>query len=149
MGEKIIAVNKKALFDYEFEKRYEAGIALTGAEMKAIRAKKVNLQGSFVRLRYTPGKADPEAVALNLHIGTGENPTRTRTLLLHRNEITQLIGKLEEKRMTMIPVRLYLKRGLAKLELGLGKARKKHDKRERLKKKQQQRDVEREVFGRE
>ncbi len=149
MAEKVITVNKKALFDYEFEKRYEAGIVLTGAEIKAIRAGKANLQGSFARLRYHRNENNPEMVALNLHIGAGENPTRTRKLLLHRHEISQLIGKLEEKRMTIIPIRLYLKHGLAKLELGLGRGRKKHDKRERLKKKQQQRDIEREVFGRE
>ncbi|MCA9388803.1 SsrA-binding protein SmpB [Candidatus Berkelbacteria bacterium] len=138
MGQKIVSVNKKALHDYEFEHRYEAGLVLSGLEIKAVRAGKVNLQGSFARLKRT--NKEPEMIVVNLHIGAGENPTRSRKLLLNRKEINYLIGKLEEKRMTLVPTQLYLKRGLAKLEIGLGKGRKLHDKRERLKKKQQRRE---------
>lgn len=138
MKQKTVSVNKKALHDYEFERRYEAGLVLSGPEIKAVRAGKVNLQGSFARLKRTDKQ--PEMVVVNLHIGVGENPTRSRKLLLNRKEINYLIGKLEEKRMTLVPTQLYLKRGLAKLEIGLGKGRKLHDKRERLKKKQQKRE---------
>ncbi|MBI2590230.1 SsrA-binding protein SmpB [Candidatus Berkelbacteria bacterium] len=145
MGEFVIATNKRAYHDYELLAQYEAGIVLTGNEIKAVRAKKVNLQGSFARVRYTRDVGEPELVVFNLHIGAGEIPTRTRKLLLHRGEIQKLIGKLQEKRLTLIPVRLYLKRGRAKLELGLGRGRKQYEKRERLKQKHRKRDLEREL----
>lgn len=143
----LISDNRRALHDYDILERYEAGLVLTGEEIKAIRAKKVNLSGSYGRLQYPAGSSQPEAVVLNLHIGAGSQPTRTRKLLLHRAEIDRLIGKLEEKRLTLIPVRLYLKGGLAKLELGLGKGRQLYSKRDRKKRKDLEREVQRELRG--
>src|SRR3990167_6624666 len=147
MGELIIARNRRALHDYEILEHYEAGLVLTGEEIKAVRAKKVNLSGSYGRLQYPQGGGDPEAVVLNLHIGAGTNPTQTRKLLLHREEINRLIGKLEEKRLTLIPLRLYLSRGFAKLELGLGKGRQLYSKKDRKKRKDLERDIQRELRG--
>ncbi|MBI4185634.1 SsrA-binding protein SmpB [Candidatus Berkelbacteria bacterium] len=143
MSDFTIATNRRAWYEYEILEKLEAGLVLSGIEIKAVRAKKVNLAGSFVRLRYGPGNAQPEATILNLHIGTGVQPTRTRQLLLHRHEINKLIGKLEEKRLTMIPLRFYLKRGLAKLELGLARGKQLHSKRESKRRKDIQRDIDR------
>lgn len=145
MGVLEISANKKAFHNYEFLERYEAGLVLTGQEIKAVRARKVSLPGSFARLVYAVESRDPELVVVNLHIGAGEDPTRTRKLLMKRQEITRLIGKVQESGLTLVPVRLYLKRGLAKLEIALSKGRKLHDKRERLKRKHRQRDLEREL----
>lgn len=145
MGVLEIAANKKAFHNYEFLDRYEAGLVLSGEEIKAVRARKVSLPGSFARLVYGVESHDPEIVVLNLHIGAGADPTRTRKLLLKREEINRLIGKVQEQGLTLVPVRLYLKRGLAKLEIALARGRKLHDKRERLKRKHRQRDLEREM----
>ncbi len=147
MAEHIVSINKRALHDYEFDKHIEAGLVLLGAEIKAIRAGKVNLRGSFARIAYSRTGGEPELVVTNLHIGAGDAPTRTRTLLVHRKEIDQLIGKLQEKRLTLIPTKLYLKRGFAKLELGLGRGRKQYEKRDRLKRKHRKRQLERDLHG--
>lgn len=138
---KIVVQNKKAFAEYDILEKYEAGIVLTGAEIKAIRAGKVNLKGSFARI--FGGKKQLEIYAVNLHIGITEgDPTRSRKLLLHRKEINRLIGKIEQKGLTLLPLRLYFKKNLAKLELGLGRGLKLHSKKEKLKK----RDIEREIF---
>lgn len=147
MSEYVISFNKKAVHDYEFEKHYDVGLVLRGIEIKAIRAKKVNLRGSFVRVQYPRGGGDAELVVTNLHIGAGDNPTQSRKLLLHRKEIGQLVGKLQEKRLSLIPIKLYLKRGFAKLELGLGRGRKLYEKRERLKRKHKKRTLDRDLRG--
>lgn len=147
MGEHVVSLNKKALHNYEFDKHYDAGLVLAGAEIKAIRAGKVNLRGSFARVQYPRTGGEAELVVTNLHIGAGDNPTQTRKLLLHRKEIDQLIGKLQEKRLTLIPIKLYLKRGFAKLELGLGRGRKQYEKRDRLKRKHRKRALERDIRG--
>ncbi len=147
MGEYVISLNKKALHDYEFQKHYQAGLVLQGAEIKAIRAGKVNLRGSFGRIQYPRTGGEPELVVLNFHIGAGEHPTRTRKLLLHRREIDQLVGKLQEKRLTLVPIKLYLERGFAKLELGLGRGRKQYEKRDRLKRKHKKRALDRDIRG--
>lgn len=147
MGEHVVSLNKKALHDYEFDKHYDAGLALAGAEIKAIRAGKVNLRGSFARVQFPRMGGEAELVVTNLHIGAGDNPTQTRKLLLHRKEIDQLIGKLQEKRLTLIPIKLYLKRGFAKLELGLGRGRKQYEKRDRLKRKHKKRALDRDLRG--
>ncbi|MEK7184406.1 MAG: SsrA-binding protein SmpB [Patescibacteria group bacterium] len=147
MGEYVISLNKKALHDYEFDKHYQAGLVLHGGEIKAIRAGKVNLRGSFARIQYPKGSGDAELVVTNFHIGAGEDPTRTRKLLLHRKEINQLMGKLQEKRFTLIPIKLYLARGYAKLELGLGRGRKQYEKRDRLKRKHKKRALDRDMRG--
>lgn len=147
MAEHTVSLNKRALHDYEFDRHIEAGLVLVGAEIKAIRAGKVNLRGSFARIEYPRHGGEPELVVTNLHIGAGDNPTRTRKLLVHRKEIEQLIGKLQERRLTLIPVSLYLKRGFAKLDLGLGRGRKQYEKRDRLKRKHRKRQTERELRG--
>jgi len=164
---KEVSSNKKAYHDYEITDRYEAGIVLTGAEIKAIRAGKVNLTGSHARIlhgaiSHSPfavsqnqkvkgqwlkansqkliAKSQPELFLINMHIGIKEgDPTKTRKLLMHRSEIDKLIGKTQIKGLTLIPTRLYLKKGRAKIELGLGRGKKLHDKRETIKK----RDLER------
>lgn len=145
MSQLVLATNKRALHDYEILEHYEAGLVLTGPEIKAVRAKKLNLRGSYGRLQYQTGSKDPEATVLNLHIGTLHDPTRTRKLLLHRHEIDRLVGKLEEKRLTLIPLRLYLKRGMAKLELGLAKGKQLYSKKESKKRKDMQREVDRAI----
>ena len=140
-----IAANKKAFHNYELLERLEAGLVLTGAEIKAVRKRTVSLPGSFARLVSATDSREPEVVVVNLHIGVSDDPTRTRKLLLNRVEINRLIGKVQQQGLTLVPVRLYLKRGLAKLEIALAKGRKQHDKRERLKRKHRQRALEREM----
>lgn len=136
---KTIAVNKKAFHEYEITEKLEAGIVLTGAEIKAIRAHKINLTGSYARILAHP---KPELFWLGGNIAVEHaDPTRTRKLLIKREEINRLIGKAQEKGLTLIPLSLYLKKGRAKLEVGIGRGRKLHDKREKLKK----RDLEREL----
>lgn len=137
---KEIAASRKAYHDYEISDRFEAGIVLNGMEIKAIRAGKVNLTGAHAKiLTIKQGNKvtiiKPELYILNLHIGvkTGDH-TRTRKLLMHRSEIDKLIGKTQIKGLTLIPTRLYLKNGRAKIELGLGRGKKLHDKRETIKK---------------
>lgn len=145
MAEYEISANKKAFHNYDLQERFEAGLVLTGDEIKAVRERKVNLAGSFARLTYNTSSRNPELVVLNLHIGAGPEPTRTRKLLMKREEINRLIGKIQEKGLTLVPVRIYLKRSFAKLELALAKGRKIHDKRERLKRKHRQRELDREM----
>lgn len=131
-------VNKKAYHDYKIADTFEAGIVLTGDEIKAIRAKGVNILGSYAKII----SGEVFWLGGNFNIPDG---TRTKKLLLHKDEIKKLIGKLEEKGYSLVPLKLYLKRGKAKLELGLGKGLKKSDKREIIKKKDQQREAERGV----
>jgi SsrA-binding protein len=130
-GEKLIASNKKAFHEYFVLEKYEAGLALVGTEVKSAREGRVNLKEAYALVR------DGEAFLLNCHIspytyGNRENhdPTRTRKLLLHRQEIRKLIGKTQEKGLTLVPLRVYLKRGRVKVELGLARGKKTHDKRE-------------------
>lgn len=146
MKKKIIAQNKKARHDYNIAETLEAGIALTGTEIKSIRAGKVQLRDSFAQIR------DGEVFALNIHISpveTGElrtfEPARTRKLLLHKREIRHLIGKTKEKGYTLILLALYLVNHLAKVELGLGKGKKIYDKRRQLAEKAAKREIEREI----
>lgn len=143
----LISHNRRAYHDFDILEEFEAGLVLTGAEIKAVRAGKAQLQGGFARLTLTPGVKNPELVITNIHIGVVDDPTRTRKLLMKREEINRLIGKLQQERLTLIPLKLYLKRGFAKILLGLSKGRKLHDKRERLKQKHRKRDLERELRG--
>jgi SsrA-binding protein len=129
-GEKTVAVNRKAGFDYEFLERYEAGLELTGTEIKSIREGKVNLRDAFARIQ------SGEMWLHNLHIAEypaasrfNHEPTRTRKLLLHKDQIAHLAGALEQRGLTLIATRLYLKRGRAKIELAVGRGRKSYDKR--------------------
>lgn len=127
--------NKKARFDYEILENYEAGIELNGYEIKAIRAHKINLTGSHARIM------SGQVYWLGGIIGVPEgDQQRTRRLLLKRNEINKIFGKLSKEKLTLIPLKLYIVRGKAKLLLGLGRGKKQKDKRESLK----QRDLERE-----
>jgi len=136
-----IAKNKKAYFDYEFLERFEAGLVLTGAEIKSIRAKHAQLAGSYVKILLGKNKK-PELFAVNINIANSPEPTQTRKLLVHKKELSHLIGKVEQKNLTLIPLRLYLKKNRwAKLEFALARGRKKFDKRELLKKRDQERDL--------
>lgn len=132
----ISIVNKKAHFDYQILDSIEAGIALVGLEIKALRARKVTIAGSYVKI------INGEVFWLggNFDVTDGDRQ-RTRKLLLHASEISRLIGKSAEQGLTLVPIKLYLKRGKAKLEVGICKGLKKYDKREVLKKKDQSRDA--------
>ncbi|MDQ0338419.1 SsrA-binding protein [Caldalkalibacillus uzonensis] len=141
---KVVAQNKKASHDYYIEDTYEAGIVLTGTEIKSIRAGKVNLKDSFARIK------NGEVFLMNMHISPYEqgnrfnhDPLRTRKLLLHKREINKLIGLTKEKGYALIPLKIYLKRGLAKIDLAVAKGKKLYDKRETMKKRDAQREIER------
>jgi SsrA-binding protein len=140
--EKIIATNKKAYHDYFILDQLEAGIALFGTEVKSIRAGRINLKDSYAAV-----KGD-EAFLHNCHIspyshGNRENhePTRIRKLLLHSREIRKLIGKTQEKGLTLVPLRVYLKRGKIKVELGVARGKKLFDKRETERRKEVDREA--------
>jgi len=142
MGIKIIATNKKAYHEYYIEDTFEAGIMLTGTEVKSIRAGKVNLKESFCRIK------DGEIFINNMNIspyefGNRENhdPTRIRKLLLHHAEIDKLIRLTEQKGMTMVPTKIYFKQNYVKLEIGIGRGKNLHDKRQSLKSKEADREM--------
>ena len=142
----IISKNKKARFNYEILERFEAGISLKGTEVKSIRSGNISLDESYAQIR------DNEIFLLNLHVspyeqGNRENhePTRTRKLLLHRQEIKKLIGKIQQKGLTLLPISLYIKKGIIKVELALGRGKRLVDKREDLKKKSIEREIDRYV----
>lgn len=146
-GEKLVATNPVARQNYSIEELVEAGIMLTGTEIKSIRAQAPNLRDSFVEVRPSAGKA-LEAWLLNCHIAPythgniwNHDPLRKRKLLLHRHQIERIFGAITQKGLSVVPTRMYLKEGRAKLELGLGKGKKKHDKRETLKKKSAEREM--------
>ncbi|MGL4619434.1 SsrA-binding protein SmpB [Chroococcidiopsis sp.] len=144
-GYKVLSDNRKARFLYDILETYEAGLQLMGTEVKSIRAGKVNLQDGYALVR------NGEAWLINVHISPYTNssqyfnhdPRRTRKLLLHRQEIRKLIGKVEQQGLTLVPLKLYLKRGLVKISIGLAKGKKLHDKREDLKRRQDQREIQR------
>lgn len=128
---RVIAENRRARFDYFIEERYEAGLALQGWEVKSLRAGKAQIAEAYVFLR------DGEAFLLGAHITplntasthTLADPTRTRKLLLNRSELSHLVGAVERKGYTLVPLELYWKNGRAKLQVGLAKGKKQHDKR--------------------
>lgn len=141
---KTVANNKRARFEYQILETFEAGIVLTGTEIKSVRANQVNLRQSFVR----PIK--DELWLVDAHIseykhGNRENhdPTQPRKLLLHRREIDKIVDSLNQKGLTVVPTRMYLKKGLAKLEIGLGRGKKLHDKRKDIAKRDSNRQIER------
>lgn len=143
---KTIATNRKARHDYFIDETYEAGLVLTGTEIKSIRAGHVNLRDSFAVVK------EGELWLMNAHIapydqGTYANhePRRSRKLLMHRREINRIAGKLQEKGFTLVPLRLYLKNNLAKVELGLGRGKKQYDKRAALREKETRREIDRVV----
>lgn len=142
MSEKVICNNKKAYHDYFIEEKYEAGMVLTGTEVKSLRMGKANLNDSFALVK------SGEAFLNNLHIspydfGNRENhdPDRMRKLLLHKKEIVKLFSKVREQGYSLVPLRLYFKNGKVKVEMGLAKGKKLYDKREDLKQKDQKREM--------
>ena len=126
-----IALNKVARHDYFIEEKYEAGLALQGWEVKSLRDNRVQLKESYVVIQkgeaYLFGAHITPMASASTHVKT--DPTRTRKLLLHREELSKLIGLIERKGYTLVPLALYWKRGKAKLEIGLAKGKKQHDKR--------------------
>lgn len=147
--EKIVCVNRKARHDYFIDETYEAGLVLQGSEVKSLRDGKANLKDSHARI------LRGEAVLLNSYISPysaanqfNHDPTRTRKLLLHKREIQRLTGKVKERGLTLVPLRLYFKDGRAKVELGLARGKKLYDKRETLRKRVAQREVERSLKSR-
>jgi SsrA-binding protein len=146
---KVISVNRQAYHDYFVEETFEAGIELTGTEIKSIRAGKVNLRGAYARI------INGEVWLENAHIavydeGSYQNhdPLRPRRLLLHRRQIDYLTGKVQAKGLTLIPLRLYLKNDLAKVELGLCRGKKLYDKRSAIAEREAQRAIARVVKSR-
>ena len=144
IGQKYIADNRKARHDYFIHETYEAGIALTGTEVKSLRQGKVNLKDSYCRIDMG------EVFLYHMHISPYEqgnrfnhDPLRTRKLLLHKYEIAKLIGTTKEKGYTLIPLNLYFKRGKVKVTLGLATGKKLHDKRQSLMEKEAKREIER------
>lgn len=143
-GIKLIANNKKAYFDYFILEKYEAGIELFGTEVKSVRLGHCSVKESFVRI----DKA--QVYIYGMHISPYEkgnifnkDPLRVRRLLLHKTEIIKLASKLKEKGLTLVPLRVYFKNSLVKVELGLARGKKNYDKREAIAKKDQQRDIDR------
>jgi SsrA-binding protein len=143
-GEKIIAQNKTARLNYFIEDTYEAGIALVGTEVKALREGKANLKDSYALVK------DGEVFIHEMHIspytyGNRENhdPLRVRKLLLHKGEIKRLYGKSRERGLALIPLKLYFKSGKVKIEIGVGRGKKLYDKRESLRVKDDRREIER------
>ena len=142
---KVIVTNRQAHRDFSFERTYEAGLELAGSEVKSLRAGKANLKGSFARVE------SGELFLYNMHISPYKfsrddyDPLRPRKLLLHRNEIKQIEVSLTQKGCALVPLRVYFKRGYAKVELGLGRGKKLFDKRQALKEKQVKRETDREL----
>lgn len=145
MSIKILTTNRRARFEYEILETRESGIELKGTEVKSIRLGQINLSEGFCRI-----SEDMQAMLQNVHIAPydfgnrhNHDPLRPRRLLLHREEIYRFYGKIREHGLTLIPLKLYLKKGRVKLELGLVKGKKLHDKRETIKRRDAQREVER------
>jgi len=146
MGIKIVAKNKKAFHNYHIDATYEAGMVLSGPEVKSLRAGRANLRDGYVRI---DGRG--EAMLHNVHISmysfathNPNDPLRTRKILLHRREIKKLIGKLNEKGLALIPLKIYFKEnGKAKVELGLARGKRQYDKRATLKEQQSKRELQR------
>ena len=144
-GMKLIANNKKAFHDYFIEDTYEAGIALAGTEVKSLRSGKCSIKEAFVRVE------NGEVYVYGMHITPYEkgnifnkDPLRVRKLLLHRYEINKLKGKIQEKGYTLVPLQVYFKGSLVKVEIGLARGKKLYDKRADIAKKDQRRELEKE-----
>jgi SsrA-binding protein len=144
--EKTIAVNRQARHEYDVLETFEAGLSLTGSEIKSIRAGQVNLRGGYARIK------DDDLWLVDVHISPyaeagqhfGHAPTRPRRLLLHRREIRRLRNKVEAAGLTLVPLRLYIKGRWAKVELGLCRGRKLHDRRQAIARQEARREMERE-----
>lgn len=144
-GQRAVATNRRARHDYAIEESFEAGIVLTGAEVKSLRGGRASLGEAYARV------SDGEVWIENLHIPPyshaghtrSYDPRRPRKLLMHREEIERLIGKTQERGLTLVPLRLYFTRGLAKLELGLGRGKRRYEKRQAKLEQEHQREMER------
>jgi len=142
---KLVANNKKAYFDYFIEDKYEAGVALHGTEVKSIRMGKCSIKESYIKIE------DGEVFIYGMHISPYEkgnifnkDPMRIKKLLMHKYEINKLNGKLQQKGLTLVPLQVYLKGGLVKVEVGLARGKKLYDKRDSLAKKDMKREAEKE-----
>ena len=142
---KVVAQNKKASFDYFIEERYETGITLAGTEVKSVRMGKVSIKESYVQI-----DKNGEVIIIGMHISPYEkgnifnkDPLRTRKLLMHRAEINKLVGKVKTAGYTRVPIKVYLKGSLVKVEIGLARGKKNYDKRQDIQKKDQRREAER------
>jgi len=146
---KVLAQNKKATHDYFIEDTIEAGLVLTGTEIKSIRQGRANLKDSFARI------SNGEAFLLNMHVSPFEqgnrhnvDPTRTRKLLLHKHQIFKMVGHMKEKGYALIPLKLYIRNGYCKVLIGLAKGKKNYDKRQDIAKRDAQRDIDRALRAR-
>lgn len=146
MSIKVIATNRKARYQYQFHDTYEAGLVLMGSEIKSIRAGRVSLQEGFVVFE------DNEAWLVNVHIAQyhaasrqNHEPRRRRKLLLHRREIDRLQSRAQEKGFTIVPTKLYLRDGRAKVEIALARGKRQHDKRQTLAKRDSKRQIDRAI----
>ena len=145
--------NKQAKFDYEILDSYEAGVVLFGHEVKSVKAGQISLKGAFVTLRSSP---QPELFLTNANISKykqagplpGHDPMRPRKLLMHKSQITTLIGKLQQTGLTLVPLSVYTKNNRVKLQFGLGRGKKKFDKRETIKKRETDREIRRVIKSR-
>lgn len=142
---KLVANNKKAYHDYFIEEKYEAGLVLHGTEVKSMRMGKCSVKEAFIRIE------SGEAYVYGMHVSPYEkgnifnrDPLRVRKLLLHKQEISKLSGKMSEKGYTLVPLQVYFKDGRAKMEIGLAKGKKNYDKRQDIAKKDQRREAEKE-----
>jgi len=147
-NDSVVVSNRKAFHDYFIEETLEAGIVLSGTEVKSLREGRINLKDSFARVE------NGEVLLYNCHISpyshgniSNHDPTRKRKLLLQRREIERLLGKAQQRGYTLVPLKVYFKRGWAKLELGLARGKKLYDKRETESKKSAQREIEKAVRG--
>jgi len=146
--ERLVCTNKKARRNYAIDETYEAGMVLMGTEVKALRQGKAHLKDSYARIK------DGEIFLVDTHISPyshgnqlNHEPERIRKLLMHKREIRKLYGKTRERGYTLVPLKIYFKDGKAKVEIGLGKGKKLHDKREDLKRKDMEREMERSFKG--
>ena len=144
MAIKIIADNRKAYYDYEILDKFEAGLVLMGSEVKSLRDGNLNLKDSYIAFK------NGEAFLQNAHIGVykassynNHHPERLRKLLMHREEIDKIMGKVQEKSLSCVPLKMYFKKGRIKVEIGLGKGKKLHDKRRSIKDKESKRELQR------
>ena len=138
----VVAQNKKAHYDYEITETFEAGIVLTGTEIKSVRQARINIRDGFARVR------NGEVWLSNVHISPFDegniwnvDPTRSRKLLLHKKQIAKIEAEISQAGMSFVPLRVYVKDGFAKVLMGLAKGKKNYDKRETIKRKEQNRDI--------
>ena len=145
-GQKQVATNRRARFDYDITESIEAGIKLSGAEVKSLRAGRCSINEAYARVH--GGEVWLEGMHVPRYEQAGKAPQdeiRPRKLLLHRREIDRLIGKTAERGLTLVPMRIYFAHGLAKVELGLGKGRKRHEKRQAIAERETKREIEKEM----